>query len=108
MASIWDTAVLRAEAIEKELQRIGLWSADPLPAAAYTFRGPFAMDTMSYEQWLQFVFLPTVRAAAETRSPLPKETMIGTRGIIEFDGLDHSDGLIAQLCQLEAWLDSLP
>lgn len=108
MASIWDTAVRRADAIEKELQRIGLWSAEPLPPEAYDYRGPFAMDTMSFEQWLQFVLLPEIRRAAAASEPLPKETGVGTRGIIEFDGLDDSDALISHLCQLEAWLDSLP
>lgn len=108
MASIWDTAVLRADAIERELKRIGLWSAEALPPAAYQYRGAFAMDTMSFEQWLQFVLLPEIRRAADAQQPLPKETMVGTRGIIEFDGLDHSDALISQLCQLEAWLNSLP
>lgn len=101
-------ALEKADEIETELKRIGLWSSDPLPESAYTYRGAFAMDTMSFEQWLQFILLPTLREIAAEDGRFPKATGFGQRAIIEFDGLDHGDRLIALLGELEAWVEAQP
>ena len=46
--------------IEAELRRLGLWDAAPPPAEALASTEPFAIDTLTPPQWLQFIFLPTL------------------------------------------------
>ena len=50
----------RIDEIEAEMKTAGMWSESPLPPEAYDFHKAFAMDTMAYSQWLQFVFVPRV------------------------------------------------
>ena len=53
------TRVTRSiDEIQAEIKRIGYWSTEPLPEAAYRFQAAFAMDTMTFVRWLQFVFYP--------------------------------------------------
>jgi len=52
-----------ADAIEAEMRKIGFWQSEPLTPEQMAFTQAFAMDTMSYAQWLQFIFLPRVREA---------------------------------------------
>jgi uncharacterized protein YqcC (DUF446 family) len=42
----------RIDAIEAEMQRCGMWQAEPLRPEQYGFHAAFAMDTMAYSQWL--------------------------------------------------------
>jgi uncharacterized protein YqcC (DUF446 family) len=57
--------------IEVELRRLGLWSALPPPAAALQSTLPFCFDTLAFEQWLQWVFLPRFWALLQQDGPLP-------------------------------------
>ncbi len=52
----------QGSALLKKLQAVmvseGLWSEQIPSAAALGSRQPFACDTLSFEQWLQFIFIP--------------------------------------------------
>jgi len=37
---------------------------------------PFCMDTLRFEQWLQWIFLPTMKDTIEQFKPLPLESAI--------------------------------
>jgi uncharacterized protein YqcC (DUF446 family) len=50
--------------IEAELRRLNLWQSEPPSAAALASTEPFCIDTLRFEQWLQFIFLPRMRALA--------------------------------------------
>src|SRR6478609_1142552 len=52
----------KVRAIETEMRRIGYWSDAPSPPVDPT--KPYG--GMSFEQWLQFVFLPSVSIAAHS------------------------------------------
>ena len=64
-------ATARLVEIEAEMNRIGYWSAEPLPESAYDFREAFALDTMAFGQWLQFIFIPHVKSIIEQRGAFP-------------------------------------
>jgi len=83
--------------IEAEMKRIGYWSIDPLPAEVYDFRQAFAMDTMTFAQWLQFVFIPRVHQIIETQAAFPAQSMVGTQAIREFDGDANVEHLVSLL-----------
>ena len=61
----------RLTEIESEMKQIGYWQESALPAEAYDFQLAFAMDTMAYSQWLQFVFIPRVRSILESHGEFP-------------------------------------
>lgn len=48
-------------AIELELKQLGLWSEKKPSAMALRSQVPFAADQMTFEQWLQFKFLPQIQ-----------------------------------------------
>ena len=58
--------------IEAELRRLGLWDKQPPPAEALVSDQPFAVDTLSLPQWLQFIFLPTIYRLLENGQALPE------------------------------------
>ncbi|HEX5793884.1 MAG TPA: YqcC family protein [Rheinheimera sp.] len=58
-------------ALETELKQQQLWCAMPPDAAAMASTAPFCCDTMTLEQWLQFIFLPRMQALLDAQSALP-------------------------------------
>ena len=57
--------------IEAELRQLGFWDQLPPPAEALVSAQPFAVDTLTLPQWLQFIFLPTIYRMLEHGQPLP-------------------------------------
>lgn len=51
--------------IEAELRRLGLWEIEAPSPAALASTEPFCVDTLAFNQWLQFVFLPRMYALLE-------------------------------------------
>lgn len=51
--------------IEAELRRLDLWEQEAPSAAALASTEPFCVDTLSFTQWLQFVFMPRMYALLE-------------------------------------------
>jgi uncharacterized protein YqcC (DUF446 family) len=60
--------------IERELKVQGWWDDEPPSDEALASTVPFAVDTMSLEQWLQWIFLPRMKAILE--QPLPNASGI--------------------------------
>lgn len=57
--------------IERELRLLGYWQALPPSAQALASEQPFCVDTLAFEQWLQWVFLPRMKALIESGADLP-------------------------------------
>ena len=57
--------------IEAELRRLNLWDAEAPSDEALASKHPFAIDTLTLPQWLQFIFLPTMYRLIETDGALP-------------------------------------
>ena len=95
------TVLAAAARIEAELKRLGWWSAGPPPDEAFHFVRPFAMDTLAFSQWLQWVFLPRVREAAEAEA-FPSESHVAAQAVREFDGLPEASELIRRLADFDA------
>jgi uncharacterized protein YqcC (DUF446 family) len=98
-----NTAATQAiDTIEIEMKRIGLWQEEPLPAEAYDFRSAFAIDTMAFSQWLQFILVPRVRGLISAGGAFPAESHVAAQGVREFDGQPETDQLIALLSNFDA------
>lgn len=57
--------------IEKELRDLRLWEFEMPSVEALSSTEPFAIDTLNFPQWLQFIFLPRLYVLVEQRLPLP-------------------------------------
>ena len=57
--------------LEHSLREARLWSSNCLSEEALRSKLPFALDAISFEQWLQFVFIPKMTEIVNTRNPLP-------------------------------------
>ncbi|MBB4285431.1 YqcC family protein [Roseospira goensis] len=68
------------DAIEAEMKRIGLWT-DRLPDPPAT--GPLD-PAAGFDAWLQGVFLPKARTAAETDT-LPARSQVGVLALRQYD-----------------------
>ncbi|MCG3169407.1 MAG: putative protein YqcC [Pseudomonadales bacterium] len=89
--------------LEVELRARDLWSAHAPPPQALASTQPFCVDTLAFEQWLQFVFLPRVEALLAAGAALPAGCAIAAMGEIRFTDRDHA-ALIALLRAIdEAW-----
>jgi uncharacterized protein YqcC (DUF446 family) len=75
--------------LEAQLRQLNLWGADPPSPDALASEQPFAMDTLALEEWLQFIFLPTLYRLLDTGAALPErcaiapmaEETLGKRGL---------------------------
>jgi uncharacterized protein YqcC (DUF446 family) len=95
------TVLSKLEQIETEMRRIDLWQASPLQAEQYDFRAAFAGDTMSFPQWLQFIFIPNAKRAAAGAS-FPSDSQVSAKAVREFDGMSAASTLVELLTEFDA------
>lgn len=62
--------------IEHELRSQGWWSEATPGAEALASTVPFAVDSMNFDQWLQWIFLPRMTEILEKGLPLPNASGI--------------------------------
>ena len=74
--------------VEAHLRQMGLWESEPPSAAALASTQPFCIDTMGFEQWLQFIFLPTMYRLLEAGESLPTECAIAPMAEEYFRGTE--------------------
>lgn len=96
-----------ATAIEAELRRLQCWREDP-PSFDPARDGPFGMNSMAFEQWLQVVLVPSLRDVAKGTRSMPSSSQVSVHAIREFDGRDDRGELLALLQQVDALSPSSP
>ncbi|EED36894.1 tRNA pseudouridine synthase C [Luminiphilus syltensis NOR5-1B] len=57
--------------VEAALRQLRLWDETPPSAEALASAQPFAVDTLDFYQWLQFIFLPTMHGIIERGQAMP-------------------------------------
>ena len=62
--------------VEATLRSHGLWDAGQPAVSALSSTQPFCLDTLRFEQWLQWVFLPRMKHTLEGTKPLPEKSGI--------------------------------
>ena len=67
--------------------------------------GPFGMNTLAPEQWLQFVLIPNVRRIIDERKPFPRSSSVGVWATRNFDGDPHAARLLELLRAFDALFD---
>jgi uncharacterized protein YqcC (DUF446 family) len=91
--------------IESELRALQLWQAQVPTAEALASTQPFAIDTLNFAQWLQFIFIPRMYLLIDANAPLPSNCGIAPMAEEYFSGLQlHSAPLVACLQRMDVLL----
>jgi uncharacterized protein YqcC (DUF446 family) len=91
-----------AKQIEVELKSLNRWSDHPLPEGKFENIGAFGCNTMTFEQWIQFVLLDRLHEIVETYGEFPEDSMIATYAVKAFEGDFETGNLQNLLYQLDA------
>ena len=97
-----EAALAKADEIEAELKRLGWWQQGPLRPEQYDFKHAFGMDTMVFQQWLQFILLERVRSIAAEGGQFPSSSSVGVMAARELDGYPEAEKLVSLLGQFDA------
>jgi uncharacterized protein YqcC (DUF446 family) len=62
--------------LEAEMRALGWWEEERPSATALASQQPFCVDQLAFEQWLQWIFLPRMKAIVEAGQPLPTQSAI--------------------------------
>lgn len=88
--------------IERELRQQGWWQAEPPSAEALAGVEPFSVDTLDFDQWLQWVFLPRMKMIIEQDLPLPNASgILAMAEMVYADRAEQSRGLRASLAHFD-------
>jgi len=93
--------------VAANLQALNLWDSQAPSAAALASQEPFCLDTLSFTQWLQFIFLPRMNTLCEQTLPLPTKCGVAPMSEEYFRPL-NLDGaqLNAALARIDQILES--
>jgi uncharacterized protein YqcC (DUF446 family) len=59
--------------LQSEMLKHNLWQIEPISSDAMNSTQPFSFDTMSPEQWLQFILIPKLTHLITADSPMPNQ-----------------------------------
>lgn len=91
--------------IEKELRDLQLWDEEMISEEALSSEQPFAVDTMTFPQWLQFIFLPRMYFLLSQQKSLPTNCGIAPMAEHYFSSIKlHSVPLIGLLKKIDELL----
>lgn len=86
--------------LEAEMRQRLLWELEAPDPAALASTQPFCIDTLSFPQWLQFVFLPRMHELLDAGRALPAQCSIAEMGEMYF-GAGAGAEVIALLREID-------
>lgn len=89
------------DGLELLLKQQQLWQSEPINPQARQSQLPFCHDTMTFEQWLQFVFIEKMRALIANKQPLPRNFAIAPMAEMMLSEHPAANKVIAQLKTLD-------
>lgn len=90
--------------IERELRVLGWWQEETPSAEALASPEPFCVDTLAFEQWLQWIFLPRMKVLLETGAALPSVSGIQAMAEMVYQ---HQPSVARRLLELLGEFDRL-
>ena len=85
--------------IEAEMRRIDLWEGHPPEPQALQSLIPFCHDTLRFEQWLQWVFVPKIKQVVESGEECPSSSDISPLAEYRFEQLAQPTTELLQLIE---------
>lgn len=94
-------------ALEREMRTQARWERQSPSPEALQSTQPFAFDTLEFDQWLQWVFLPKLNDLLARQLPLPEKCAVSPMAE-EVYGPDDAGGkrLILIMAEIDALLTS--
>lgn len=91
--------------VEAECRRLQLWELEPPTPEALASTEPFCLDTLTFTQWLQFVFFVRMSQLIDHRATLPTSCQIAPMAEEYFARLAlNANTLIARLKDIDELL----
>lgn len=91
--------------LECVLRNMDLWDSERPSEAALESKQPFCVDTLEFEQWLQFIFIERMSIIVEQQLPLPEQCGLAPMAEERFRGSPHKPtALIAHLEEIDRTL----
>ena len=72
--------------LETALRRLHRWDEKSLPPEKFEDMGAFGANTMTFEQWLQFVLIPRIQEIIADKDEFPTGSMLAPYAIRVLDG----------------------
>lgn len=91
----------RLDAVIDAMKVAGIWELERPADEAFVDMGAFGARTMSFAQWLRWVFVPQVERAIAGGGPWPARSQVAVKAAREADGDLQLDGLIAPLAAFD-------
>lgn len=79
----------------------GVWQSEELPPIAFNSTAPFFCDTMSFMQWLQFVFIPKMNHCCLNDS-LPSSMALTPMAEMSLEKTDSAIKIAKVLMKMDA------
>lgn len=95
------SVLAKANEIESELKHLGRWDQVPLSEEKFENIGAFGSNTMTFEQWLQFVLIERIKETVAEKGDFPDSSMVSTYGVRVFDADSEAAHLQSILCDLD-------
>ncbi|KZN65346.1 YqcC family protein [Pseudoalteromonas luteoviolacea] len=92
--------------LENQLQQAKLWQTEPVEAQALASTQPFCCDTLRFEQWLQFVFIPKIQQMIREGQPLPTNIAIAPMAEVAFSGHAQLQAIFSKLSEIDTAISS--
>lgn len=105
MSDRWVAVASLLMDIEQELRVMGLWESEIPSAEALSSTEPFAIDTLTFPQWLQFIFIPKMMFLIDQKK-LPANCSIAPMAEEVFAQSNLALGLIAHLRAIDNLLSN--
>lgn len=103
----YEQVLVLASALEQELKRLRRWDEMPLSEEKFEDMGAFGSQTMTFEQWLQFVLIPRIQTIVEEKGEFPDESMLAAYAIRNFDGDPDANGIHDLLYNLDDLINAI-
>lgn len=88
--------------IEDEMKRLHMWQDEPLKLEQYKITKAFGMDSMTFDQWIQFILIPKVREILDEGGTFPANSMVGVQALREFDSYPEAGNLVRLLNEFDS------
>ncbi|NOU50676.1 YqcC family protein [Pseudoalteromonas sp. JBTF-M23] len=92
---------MQLQALEQALASAKLWQITPIDPQLLQSTQPFCCDTLQFEQWLQFVFIPKMSALIAQDLPLPTNIAIAPMAQMTLSDQANYDVILSILEQID-------
>lgn len=106
--NLYELLAEKVREIERELQVLKRWQDEPLPNDKFENMGAFGSNTMTFEQWIQFVLIPRIDGIVNNKDELPSESMLSTYAVRAFDGDPDAAKLTDLLYDIDQLINATP